>query len=202
MRRIILLAAALLAAQAQAYGGFNQKDTDYNTRFVETEDSRSLAGFNESEIALPDFPNAHTPWIDIDIVGQSDKTVQIAENSIILAPDRSVRYLLNMRPKNGSDNLSVEALYCATNTFGASKRSSYKTYAYGDSTNRRWIRARNPQWQDLGQAFNSGNPIRAELYKAWCVDGLPSSTEGLKARLNERAGRFPASGSLTNKDNK
>lgn len=191
MRRISLISSCLLglfaAAQVQALGFNHRDDNDGFNRYYSGSEP---AKFQESELALPDFPNEQTEWLEIEAENHPAKDVLIDKASIAAAPDRSVRYTVNIRSKHGHDNISAEALYCSAGTLISNKNSSYKIYAYGDTVNRRWIKSRNPQWQDLGGTFDSGHPVRAALYKAWCIDGLPSDEAGLIRRLKERAGHF------------
>ncbi|MDO4696145.1 MAG: CNP1-like family protein [Neisseria sp.] len=173
------------------------KNSSYNTRYVETERDRA---FEESELALPGFPDRQTSWLEIEVADGTNRRIAVSEQSIALAPDRTVRYLLNIRSAKGSDNISAEALYCSPYTLSA-KPSSYKIYAYGDSTGKRWIPVRRPEWKNLGTLLNSEHSVRSVIYQAWCVDGLPGDTAGLVRRLKERAGNFPVPGKL-NRDKK
>lgn len=63
-------------------------------------------------------------------------------------------------------------------------------FGYGDTVNRRWIEPRKAEWKPIGSTFNKNDAMRAVLYQAFCVDGVPNTTEGLVKRLKERAGRY------------
>ena len=192
--RPLLLPLLLLSLTYAHATGFNQKDTLTNTRYVETEADKARQNFTEAEEALPAFPTDNTRWHELYVGPSFTKQPFVALDSIYLASDQTVRYILNVRSAQGMDNLSVEALYCSPSSFNQAKKSSYKTYAYGDPVNRRWIRARNAQWKDMGAILNSADPVRGVLYKAWCVDGLPNTPEKLVQRVQELGGRLPVSG--------
>lgn len=203
MRLCFLLGVLGLAAsvQASAYSlqhhDISGKNSDYNTRYAETEHDKA---FEESRLPLPEFPDEQTNWLPIEPADGTNRRIAVSEQSITLAPDRTVRYVLNIRSANGSDNISAEALYCAPYTLSA-KPSSYKIYAYGDSAGQRWIPLRRSEWKRLGTVLNAEHPIRAAIYQAWCVDGLPSDAAGLIRRLKERAGGLASPGKL-NRDRK
>jgi len=92
---------------------------------------------------------------------------------------------------NGDGATCVEGLYCARTSFTYSndKRSSYKVFAYGDTVNRRWIEPRKGDWKLIGNAFSRNDAMHTALYQAFCVDGMPTTVEGLVQRLKERGGR-------------
>ncbi|MDO4998504.1 MAG: CNP1-like family protein [Neisseria sp.] len=186
---LTLLAFAMTSAYAVHYD--RDKDDELNHRYVESEQKN----FEESQQELPAVPNAQTgDWQAIYVSPTYDKKPAILLNSVYLAPDNSVRYVLNIRSARGSDNISAEAIYCATSSFGADKKSAYKIFAYADTINQRWIQVRNAKWHDFGAILSNKDPVRHVLYQTWCTDGLPNSQAGLLQRLAERAGREPASG--------
>ena len=74
-------------------------------------------------------------------------------------------------------------------TYSNDKRSSYKVFAYGDTVNHRWIEPRKGDWKLIGNAFNRNDALHTALYQAFCIDGMPTTVEGLVQRLKERGGR-------------
>lgn len=196
MRLLILplLAAAAVAAQA---AGINQKDTMYNTNYVESPEQEALNRFSEADEALPPLPGPSSEWKEVYVSPTFDRSPFVALDSVRLAPDRTIRYVLNVRSKRGYDNISAEALYCAPTSFNQDKKSSYKIYAFADTQNGRWIQPRNPQWQNIGFILTNPEPIRGALYKVWCVDGMPQTDEALRARLLEAGGKVPQSGKIS-----
>ena len=202
MRRFALLALSLAATQAFALG-FSQKDTLTNTRYQESPEEVAAREFKEHKAELPPLPDTQSSdWFDLYVNETYGKQPKILLSSlqIMPAPDNSIRYVLNVRSDKGYDNLSVEGLYCARMSFTYSndKRSSYKVFAYGDTVNRRWIEPRKGDWKLIGNAFSRNDALHTALYQAFCIDGMPTTVEGLVQRLKERGGRHGTT--LTNHD--
>ena len=202
MRRFALLALSLAATQAFALG-FSQKDTLTNTRYQESPEEGAAREFKEHKAELPPLPDTQSgDWFDLYVNETYGKQPKILLSSlqIMPAPDNSIRYVLNVRSDKGYDNLSVEGLYCARTSFTYSndKRSSYKVFAYGDTVNRRWIEPRKGDWKLIGNAFSRNDALHTALYQAFCIDGMPTTVEGLVQRLKERGGRHGTT--LTNHD--
>lgn len=202
MRRFALLALSLAATQTFALG-FSQKDTLTNTRYQESPEEVAAREFKEHKAELPPLPDTQSgDWFDLYVNETYDKQPKVLLSSlqIMPAPDNSIRYILNVRSDKGYDNLSVEGLYCARTSFTYSndKRSSYKVFAYGDTVNRRWIEPRKGDWKLIGNAFSRNDALHTALYQAFCIDGMPTTVEGLVQRLKERGGRHGTT--LTNHD--
>lgn len=202
MRRFALLALSLAATQTFALG-FSQKDTLTNTRYQESPEEVAAREFKEHKAELPPLPDTQSgDWFDLYVNETYGKQPKILLSSlqIMPAPDNSIRYVLNVRSDKGYDNLSVEGLYCARTSFTYSndKRSSYKVFAYGDTVNRRWIEPRKGDWKLIGNAFSRNDALHTALYQAFCIDGMPTTVEGLVQRLKERGGRHGTT--LTNHD--
>lgn len=194
--RFLLLPLLLTAAAVSAAAPRHDKDTSVNTRYQESEAEKAAQGFKEADIGLPAFPDPRSgTWFDIDAGNTYGKTPKILLDSITVAPDTSVRYVLNIQSKQGYDNLSAEGLFCAGTSFSLqeSKRSSFKIFAYGDTVNKRWIAPRNAAWKPIGAILNSADPVRGSLYRAFCEDGKPNSAETLRQRVIDRSGRHPTS---------
>ena len=190
MRRLCLLPLALLASHAFAEIVTNQKDTKVNTRYIERNGQEVDPQFKEANIPLPAMPDASADWFPLYVSRDFPQRALIDLNSITLAPDDTIRYTLNVQSANGMDNLTSEALYCASTSFSLSdkeKRSSYKVFGYGDTVNNRWITPRNAKWQPIGAILNTAEPVHAVLYRSFCEDGTPGTREKLVARLKERA---------------
>lgn len=202
MRRFALLALSLATNQAFALG-FSQKDTLTNTRYQESPEEVAAREFKEHKAELPPLPDTQSgDWFDLYVNETYGKQPKILLSSlqIMPAPDNSIRYVLNVRSDKGYDNLSVEGLYCARTSFTYSndKRSSYKVFSYGDTVNHRWIEPRKGDWKLIGNAFSRNDALHTALYQAFCIDGMPTTVEGLVQRLKERGGRHGTT--LTNHD--
>ncbi|KPN73708.1 CNP1-like family protein [Neisseria sp. 74A18] len=201
--RFLLLPLLLAVSAVSTAAPRHDKDTLVNTRYQESEAEKAAREFKEADIGLPPFPdlqNGH--WFDIYVGNTYDKKPKILLNSISIAPDTSVRYVLNIQSKQGYDNLSAEGLFCTDTTFSTkeSKRSSFKIFGYGDTVNKRWITPRNADWKPIGAILNSADPVRGVLYRAFCEDGKPGSAEVLRQRVTERSGKH--SRSMTNLNKK
>ena len=200
MRRISLLALALIISTPAFSAPRNDKDTLTNTRYVESEAERAAREFKEADVALPEFPALQSGnWFDLYVGNTYKNQPKVLLDSVSLAPDGSVRYILNIQSAQGYDNLTAEGIFCADTSFNNrdSKRSSFKVFGYGDTVNRRWITPRsNNDWQPIGAILNSADPVRGVLYRAFCVDGKPESDAALRDRLVQRSGRYATT--LTN----
>ncbi|OSI15349.1 CNP1-like family protein [Neisseria dumasiana] len=201
--RFLLLPLLLAVSAVSTAAPRHDKDTLVNTRYQESEAEKAAREFKEADIGLPPFPDLQSGhWFDIYVGNTYDKKPKILLYSISIAPDTSVRYVLNIQSKQGYDNLSAEGLFCADTTFSTkeSKRSSFKIFGYGDTVNKRWITPRNADWKPIGAILNSADPVRGVLYRAFCEDGKPGSAEVLRQRVMERSGKH--SRSMTNLNKK
>ncbi|MGN7071224.1 CNP1-like family protein, partial [Neisseria sp. P0001.S004] len=174
-----------------------------NTRYQESPEEVAAREFKEHKAELPPLPDTQSgDWFDLYVNETYGKQPKILLSSlqIMPAPDNSIRYILNVRSDKGYDNLSVEGLYCARTSFTYSndKRSSYKVFAYGDTVNHRWIEPRKGDWKLIGNAFSRNDALHTALYQAFCIDGMPTTVEGLVQRLKERGSRHGTT--LTNHD--
>lgn len=194
MRQTAALLFAFCSIPAFA-ASFNQKDTLSNTRYRESPEENTAREFKEHEADLPPLPATDAgEWFDLYVGEQYGKQPKILLDSlqIMPAPDTSIRYILNTRSDRGYDNLTAEGIFCARSSFiyGKDKLSSYKTFGYGDTVNKRWIQPRKAEWKPIGSTMSRNEAIRAVLYNAFCVDGTPKDVQGLVQRLKERAGRY------------
>ena len=195
MRRLCLL-ALIVAGTSLAATPRNDKNTTTNTRYVESAAERASGEFKEADVALPPVPDAGGEgWFDLYVGNGFDKQPRILLDSIALAPDGSVRYVLNIRSAKGYDNLSTEGFLCSDTSLSLNeaKRSAYKIFGYADTVNRRWISARNSEWKPIGSILNTADTVRTVLYRAFCVDGRPDSNAALQQRVRERSGRYAKS---------
>lgn len=173
MRKWNLLLLVLCAAAAWA-----EDNTQENHYYVESEKDRP---WQESAIAIPDYPNAQAQWVDLYVGNTYTARSRLMMNSIRFAPDQTVHYILNIRSAQGMDNISAEAMHCA--------QRSVKTFGYGDDTHKRWIVPRVSDWRVIGSVLNTLDPVRAVLYKTFCEDGLPRNDKELVQRIRSRAMR-------------
>lgn len=191
-----LLPIILLACTTFAHAAHNQKDTLTNTNYVEQPGSIDYDTLTEVEQPLADINTARKgEWFDLYISNTYPKHPAISLDTLSLAPDRTVRYILNTRSALGSDNISAEAMYCANTSFNRDNNpgSVFKIYAYADTINNRWITLRQPKWKSIGTILNATDPVHATLYRVFCEDGLPADNATLRTRILERAGKYDQS---------
>ena len=179
MRRFGLCALCLvLAAPAWA-----RDDTHgFNRHYVETEKDRP---WEEADMPLPDYPPADAAWLPMYIGNTYSARPQLWRDSVYMAPDRTIRYVLNIQSESGFDNLSVEALQCANR--------SVKTYAFGDNAQRRWSVPRVSAWKPINGVEKDSKAtstrvdrVRSLLYHTFCEDGLPLNEKELIQRMKRR----------------
>lgn len=137
--------------------------------------------WEEVSVPMPAYPTKDAQWLDLYVSPTYVGQAKLMLNSIQIAPDKTVHYILNMQSSNGINNLSAEALMCPNRVV--------KTFAYGDDINHRWIMPRNSQWKNVGNSLNQIDPVRGVLYKTFCEDGLPRNDKELAERLRTRAVR-------------
>ena len=184
MRHLVLLTLILAGSSAWAA---SEKNTLVNTRYVEAEGANT-GTFQESQLELPDFPSQKADWFDIHIDNDYPMQPQLLLSSVQIAPDHTVRYVLNVKSAQGFNNLSAEGIRCADASFN-SEPSQFKIFAFGDTANQRWIKTRKAQWRPIGPILNTDNKIHSTLYRAFCEDGMPKTPEEMSARIKIRAGR-------------
>ena len=187
MRHLVLLALALTTTFTWA-APRSEKDTLTNTRYVAKESDINAANANEAELALPDFPAQTADWFNIYVSKDFKVQPQLLLSSVMIAPDRTVRYVLNIKSAQGFDNISAEGIRCTDASFNADP-SMYKVFAFGDTINKRWIKTRKAEWRPIGAILNTDNKIHSVLYRTFCEDGLPKNIEEMDARIKVRAGR-------------
>ena len=98
-------------------------------------------------------------------ISPSPQTPSVSWNRPLAAAGpvaRLVRFTVIARSASGVENVSFEGIHCESR--------EYKVYAYG-STDRTWIRPRNPTWQSISSTSN--NDLRNSLYRYYlCPKGL------------------------------
>lgn len=142
----------------------------YNPKF--DEDEKWQEGFEE----LPPFPNFNDNyWHEFHLDNDTDSSLWLLLSSVHKAEDNSIRYVLNIRSKNGFDNLSAEGIYC--------KDKTYRAFAFGDVVNKRWIKSQNITWNPIGSSMYRQNKIRYALKNVFCNGYFTQDYKELKKRL-------------------
>ncbi|QMT30663.1 CNP1-like family protein [Alysiella filiformis] len=183
-----------------AFAHFAQAESrDWNDNFTETRSE-----FQETEMDLPDLPNPNEgDWLDLYISETHKGTARILLSSVHIAPDRSVRYILNQRSAQGYDNVSAEGILCMTGyRFLDSGGAKVKTFGYGDWHNQRWITPRKSDWAVLGGKMSHTDKVRGTMYQLLCIDGLPKNDDDLRKRLHTHGGRNDRERELSRKNSR
>lgn len=154
----------------------NTKNEGWNLEFV------------EKEIELPEFFNVNQgEWVDLYVEKTYTNQVSILAESIHLPGDGSIRYVLNVRSNSGVDNITAEGMLCVSGGERFSSESSkMKTFAYADTIGKRWIKARNAQWQSFNSNANSLEKIRQVIYDVFCSGGRFISEDEVRKRLRSQ----------------
>lgn len=147
--------------------------------------------FQESEVELPDLPDTQSGnWFDLYVDEMYTGKPRILLDSVSIAPDGSVRYVLNQRSAKGYDNVTAEGLRCLTGQeFFNSEGAHVKIFGYGDLSNQRWIEPRKSQWTVIGGKLNNTDKVRGTLYQLFCIEGLPKTDDELRKRISLHGGR-------------
>lgn len=163
-----LITLLMMCMLSTAYA---KKDGQYNPGF-EHEDEP----WQEGKENLPAFPDMNNPaWQSFRIDNTFEGTPLLLLSSVYQAPDKSVRYVLNIRSTNGYDNLSAEGINC--------KDQTYKAFAFGDTINHRWIEAKGGDWQKVGSSLYRQNQVRYALKDVFCKGLFPKDQTELQQRL-------------------
>ncbi len=139
--------------------------------------------FQEESLALPALPDPQSAdWVKLPLEAAFQGSAYIFPDSIVAAPDGSIRYIVNARSPSGYDNITAEGLLCVKSTsIVASEPVKWKAYAFGDTAGKRWITARRPQWRVLA---DKPDPLRTALYEAFCRNGKLNSSDELRKALH------------------
>lgn len=140
------------------------------------------AGLKEDDYELPPVAIA-TNWIEFYVGVETRNRYFIARDSLSVGKDEVTRYVLRVLTAGGVENISVEALRCAT--------GDRRAYAYL-RTGAQWVRSRDVRWSSVasGNRFNAHGHV---LYEGLlCSADRPmqprDSIEALAGSFAPRAG--------------
>lgn len=163
-------ALALLLAANLAHADLSGKDrprklpvNPYTEDFVWQEKSQTLP------------PYATAPqWLELPMPASVRPKVFVDISDLQLGEDEVIRYTLRQLSSSGIENISREGLYCI--------KRQLRSYAYGDTVNKRWIEAQNSDWRGIA----ANDWIRRELMEDMCPKGwTPPTLEELRLNLNK-----------------
>ncbi|MGA0023472.1 MAG: CNP1-like family protein [Burkholderiales bacterium] len=123
------LAAWLTAGPA--HGQTPWADWDYKF-------DQEITPWSEMQTQIPAYP-AEENLIPLVVDGTTQHRYYVDAKSVSVGNDGVMRYILVIRTSGGSTNVSFEGIRCESR--------EQKYYAIGRSSDRTWVRARNPQWR-------------------------------------------------------
>ena len=154
----LALAGLLLALGAQA----SEYSKGFNNSNYALDDVQPWA---EGKYTLPDFPVA-PDWIGFYVGPEVANKYFADSKSLTVGEDGVIRLILRVQSPAGAENLSVEGIQCA--------ESSYRSYGFGDSINKRWIESMRADWRKIDYYDKLRRTLREDL----CVDKTaPKSAE-------------------------
>ncbi|EEG07906.1 CNP1-like family protein [Pseudogulbenkiania ferrooxidans] len=134
MKRLITLlalSAGTLAAGASA-GEIKRPNTNYALD--------DLPAWEEGAYALPAYP-VDADWVGFFVHHTLQNQYFIDAKSVNVADEQLVRYVVKVVSPSGAVNLSAEGLQC--------RQKQIRSYAFGDTVNRRWIESMKPAWRNI-----------------------------------------------------
>lgn len=131
--------------------------------------------WQEKPQVIPPYASA-PQWLELPMPASVRPKVFVDISDMQLGEDEVIRYTLRQLSSSGIENISREGLYCI--------KRQLRSYAYGDTVNKRWIEAQNSSWR--GVAANDW--VRRELIDAMCPKGwAPPTLEEVHSNLNKAA---------------
>lgn len=138
--------------------------------------------WEEQSFVIPDYPTA-PDWLPFEVSNTYRNSAYIDAKSAQIGTDRAVRLTVRVSSPSGAENLSYEGLLC--------KEKQINIYAYGDTYNKRWIKASRPAWRTIP----ADDQMHQRLLKLVCQDSTPRTTEALIQLFVEDAKqKMPARG--------
>lgn len=129
--------------------------------------------WQEQVLPLPGYP-ASAQWIELDTPVNVKQRLFVDSNSLLLAEDRTVRFILRQQSSSGIDNISAEGMHCGERT--------QRSFAFADTTGQRWIASHRAEWRKL----DNNNAVQRSVIKALCPeDAPPLNAEELAANLKQ-----------------
>ena len=154
----LALAGLLLALNAQA--------SEYNKGFNNTNYAMDeVQPWTEGKFSIPAYP-ATPDWIGFYVGPEVSNKYFADSKSMTVGEDGVIRLILRVQSPSGAENLSVEGIQCS--------EGSYRSYAFGDSINKRWIESMRADWRKIAYDDKARRTLREDL----CVEKTaPKSAE-------------------------
>jgi len=124
--------------------------------------------WQENDTQLPAFPD-QPDWIGFYVNNTFTNQAAIDAKSLTIDTDRVIRFVMRVKSPAGAENLSFEGLRCS--------ERQVKSYAFGDTVNKRWIKSLKPDWRQLP------DQLHAQLRGILCDTGTPKDVATAVALL-------------------
>ncbi len=165
MKTRFMLMAVLCAANL-AHADLSGKGRDRQHNFVDE------GPWKEQVLPLPAY--GEMAWVELARPATMKSRLFIDRNTLLLAEDRTLRLTLLQLSSSGIENISREGIHCAQRT--------QRSYAFGDTVNRRWIESQRSEWRKLDR----NNENIKLVTQALCPDNTPPlNAEELASNLHK-----------------
>ena len=152
---IAILGVVLTAFTASAQDNRYQWDVDFD------EDKKP---WNEIEAKVPPYPKPEN-LLPFALATYSPHRFFVDVQSLSLGGDGVMRYVLVINTAGGATNVTFEGMRCETR--------QQKYYAVGQAQGG-WVRARNPQWRQIGKQDTGQHGVLFDGY--FCINPLYPTT--------------------------
>jgi len=115
--------------------------------------------WQEQVLALPSYGGME--WVELVKPASLKGQLFIDSKTLLLADDRTIRFTLLQLSSGGIENISHEGVHCGERT--------QRSYAYGDSVNKRWFESIRKEWRKL----DPNNLAMKTVIQALCPDNTP-----------------------------
>lgn len=149
--RLIML--GLLCAANLAHADLSGKGRERKHNYIDE------GPWQEQLLPLPAYGGMD--WVELEKPATLKGQLFIDSKTLLLADDRTVRFTLLQLSSGGIENISHEGVHCGERT--------QRSYAYGDSVNKRWIESMRKEWRKLDR----NNLAMKTVVQAICPDNTP-----------------------------
>lgn len=166
MKRLITL-LLLAGTMATASAGDNKRS--YST-YANDDDQP----WQETDYTLPSYP-AEGDWVGFFVHHTLKNQYFIDAKSVTVPDGQAMRYVVKVVSPSGAVNLTAEGIQC--------RQKRYRTYAFGDTVNRRWIESMKPDWRTI----EYDDLMRRRLHENLCQDNWAPKTADEAVALLRKA---------------
>ena len=157
MKRLITL-LALTAGTLAASASAGENKRQYSTYAFDDDKP-----WQESNYALPAYPS-EGDWVGFFVHHSLQNQFFVDAKSVSVPDEQVVRYVVKVVSPSGAINLTAEGIQC--------RQKRFRTYAFGDTVNRRWIESMKPDWRSI----EYDDLMRRRLHENLCQDNWAPKT--------------------------